>query len=128
MKSNLPDATERLAYNIIGAAIAVHKRFGPGLLEKIYERALCIELDARGIRFERQKRINLYHRGRPVGDYFADLVVENRIIVEIKCVTGFEPVHFAQVMTYLKLTNLRLGLLINFYVPALKDGVKRVIM
>ena len=112
-----------LSYKIIGAAIEVHRMLGAGLLESVYEDALCIELDERNISNERQKRIRLDYKGKPIGNLIADLVVENRIIVELKAVRALEPVHTAQLLTYLKLMNIGTGLLINFNVVVLTDGI-----
>ena len=120
--------TQRLSYRIIGAAIEVHRRLGPGLLESVYEEALCAEFGLRGIKFERQKRISVDYKGQDIGHHIADLIVENRAIVEVKSVQTLAGIHTAQLMTYLKLTGLRAGLLINFNVPALRDGIKRVLL
>ena len=116
-----------LSYQIIGAAIAVHSWFGAGLLESLYEEALCIELSKRRIKFEQQKRIEVEYKGHDVGYFVADLVVEDRVIVEVKAVQELAPIHTAQLITYLKLLNLKTGLLINFNVPKLADGIKRVV-
>ena len=117
-----------LSYKIIGAAIEVHRTLGAGLLESVYEDALCIELDERNISYERQKRIRLDYKGKPIGNLIADLVVENLIIVELKAVQALEPVHTAQLLTYMKLMNIGTGLLINFNVVVLKDGIQRVVL
>ena len=114
-----------LTSRIIGAAIEVHKALGPGLLESIYEEAMCIELEERGIPFARQFRIPAYYKGRPLGTYVIDLLVDDRVIVEIKCVSSVSPVFEAQLLTYMRLTERRLGLLINFNSRLLKDGVMR---
>lgn len=112
----------------IGTGIEVHRILGPGLLENVYEDALCIELEERGLRFERQKVIELTYKGRTISDLVTDWIVENRVIIELKSVEKLLPVFTAQLMTYLKLTNLSTGLLINFNVPVLKDGIKRIIL
>ena len=119
---------QRLSYRIIGAAIEVHKQLGAGLLEKVYERALCVELAERNIAFEQQRRVSVAYKGREVGHMIADLVVEDRAIIEVKAVETLLPVHESQLMTYLTLTGLPAGLLINFNVPVLRDGVKRIVM
>ena len=119
------DALNGLTSRIIGAAIEVHKVLGPGLLESIYETALCIELEDRRDRYERQLRIPTYYKGRSLGKYTIDLIVEDSVVVEIKSVSSLTPVFEAQVLTYLRLTGKRLGLLINFNSRLLKDGVKR---
>ncbi len=117
-----------LSYRIIGAALEVHRALGPGLLERVYEDALCIELSDRNIQFERQKHIGVLYKGHDVGNYIADLIVEKRAIIEVKAVSRLAPVHTAQLINYLKICNLRAGLLINFNVPSLKEGIKRIVL
>ena len=112
---------------IIGCAIEVHRDLGPGLLEDPYHTALCVELAHRGIAFERQRVIPLMYRGVQVGTYIRDLIVENTVVVEIKSVLRLEDVFTAQVLTYLRLTGLRVGLIINFNKRLLRDGLKRVV-
>ena len=116
-----------LSYSIIGAAIEVHRFLGPGLLESVYEDTICVELDDRNIKYERQKRIELEYKGQRIGNLFADIIVENRLIVEVKSVQSLAPIHSAQLITYLKLRNIKTGLLINFNVPILRDGIKRIV-
>ena len=116
-----------LSYSIIGAAIEVHRFLGPGLLESVYEDTLCVELDDRNIKYERQKRIELEYKGQRIGNLFADIIVENRLIVEVKSVQSLAPIHSAQLITYLTLTNIKTGLHINFNVPILRDGIKRIV-
>ena len=124
-----PDAeTNRLSNEVIGAAIEVHKVFGPGFLESVYEEALCVELKMRDITFARQTPISLNYKGHPVGEGRIDLLVGDKIVVELKTVESLSPVHTAQVISYLKAKGLQLGLLINFNVPVLRDGVKRVVL
>ncbi len=106
----------------------MHRLLGPGLLEGVYEDSLCIELEDRKIAFERQKPVEVKYKGRSVGNLVTDLIIENRAIVELKSVETLLPVHEAQLLTYLKLTNLSVGLLINFNVPILIDGVKRRVL
>ncbi len=114
---------------IIGAAIEVHKLLGPGLLESAYEDCLCHELALRSIRFEKQKPIPLVYKGTKLECGFRlDLLVEGRVVVELKSVDGLGPIHEAIVLTYLRRSGHHLGLLINFNVPVLKDGVRRFIM
>ncbi|MGV3720821.1 MAG: GxxExxY protein [Actinomycetota bacterium] len=123
-----PSADEdKLAHLVIGAAIEVHRRLGPGFLESVYEEALCIELQYRGIPFERQPPIAIEYRGRAIGENRLDLMVGKLIIVELKAVEMLAPIHEAQVISYLRATGLKLGLLINFNVELLKYGVKRII-
>ena len=115
-------------YNIVGAAIEVHRRLGPGLLESAYESCLGRELALRGIQFQRQLLLPIEYRGTQLEcAYRLDFVVEDSIIVEVKALTRVLPIHLAQVLTYLKLTNLHLGLLINFNVEVLHKGVFRII-
>jgi GxxExxY protein len=112
---------------IIAAAICVHKNLGPGLLESVYETCLAYELSDRGHGIELQKEIPLIYRNiRFQSGFRADLIVDGRVLVELKAIDQLLPVHHAQVITYLKLTGLRTGLLVNFNVPSLKDGLKRI--
>ena len=112
---------------IIGAAIAVHRELGPGLLESVYEKCLGLELTKPGFQVCSQKDIPLTYKGLALESGFrADLIVENKVLVELKAVDQLLPVHTAQVLTYLKLTSLQTALLINFNVPLLKNGIKRL--
>lgn len=114
---------------VIGAAIEVHRVLGPGLLESVYERSLCRELTLRGIERERQVQLPVVYKGEDLGcEFFMDVVVDNRLVLELKTVERLEPIHTAQLLTYLKLSKIRLGLLINFNVPVLRDGIKRVVL
>jgi GxxExxY protein len=114
---------------IIGAAIEVHKALGPGLLESAYEECLCRELAVRSIPFERQRPLPVEYKGTRLDcGYRLDLLVAGRVVVEIKSVSAIEPIHEAQLLTYLKLGGWKLGLLINFNVPVLKDGIRRRIL
>ncbi|MEO7157662.1 MAG: GxxExxY protein [Vicinamibacterales bacterium] len=115
-----------LTERIIGCAIAVHRELGAGLLESAYQTALCIELADQRLRFDREKTIPLLYKGVKVGDYRPDLVVEGEVVVEVKSVLQFEPVFVAQMLTYLRITGLRRGLLLNFNRAVLKAGVKRI--
>ena len=118
-----------LTENIIGAAIEVHKHWGPGLYEEIYERSLCRELELRKLSFQQQTKIPLLYKGVKVGDDLKlDVWVEERVIVENKHVKELLPIHEAQLLTYLKLTKCRVGLLINYNVAVLKDGIKRIVL
>ena len=125
MKEQLDAITDR----IIGAAIAVHKELGPGLLESSYEACLAFEFIERGIGFERQKPLPLTYRGHTLDcGYRIDFLVEGQVIVEIKTVIRFEPVHEAQVISYLRLSGCKVGLLLNFHVKWLSDqGLKRLV-
>jgi GxxExxY protein len=119
------DALNPLSSEIIAAAIEVHRTLGPGLLESIYLPALCIELEERSVRFVRQARVPAYYKGRSLGDYRVDLIVDDKIVVEVKSVAAVLPVFESQLITYLRLTRKRLGLILNFNAPLLKDGIVR---
>jgi GxxExxY protein len=117
-----------ISRKIIGAAIEVHKVLGPGLLESAYEMGLEREMKIRGLNVRRQVALPLVYKGEKCDiGYRIDLLVENKVIVEIKSVESLNNVHIAQVLTYLKLSNCKLGLLINFNVPLLKNGIKRLV-
>jgi GxxExxY protein len=119
---------DALSHAVIGAALEVHKALGPGLLESAYARCLAIELEGRSIRFRREVPIPLLYRGIPVdAAYRADFIVERHLIVEVKSVTKLEGIHSAQLLTYLKLTGIKTGLLINFNTQSLRNGVIRVV-
>ena len=111
---------------IIGCAINVHKQLGPGLLESIYESALNIEMNKSGLELERQKRIDVRYDGIIIGEHRLDLLVENKVVVELKSVERFDPVFQAQLLSYLKLGGYPVGLLINFNSRMLKNGIKRM--
>lgn len=123
---------ETLSFNelterVIGACIEIHRSLGPGLLESAYEECLCYELSRAGIKFERQKPLPVQYKEVNLEcGYRLDLVVEQKLIVELKAVDEIAPIHEAQLLTYLKLSRLTLGLLINFNVPVLKAGIKRI--
>jgi len=113
---------------IIGAAIKVHRCLGPGLLESAYEACLAYELEQLGLHVERQKAVPLVYKGVKLEYGFrADLVVNREVVVEIKCKEAIHPVDQAQLLSYLRLMDLRVGLLFNFHVTALKDGIKRMV-
>ena len=118
----------KLSSKIIGAAIEVHKILGPGLLESAYEECLCKELSLRDISFERQKPLPLEYKGDKLDcGYRLDVMVEKSIILELKACEEIEPIHKAQLLTYLRLSNLSLGLLLNFNVPLMRDGIVRIV-
>ena len=124
-----PDRTlEQLAHEVIGAAIDVHREIGPGFLESVYQNALCYELGFRNIEYESQVPAPVTYKGFAVSEGRVDILVEKRLIVELKAVEALEPIHQAQVISYLGAMNLSLGLLINFNRPILKDGIRRVIL
>ena len=123
-----PDAElNRISNDIIGAAIAVHRELGPGHLESAYEKALAIEFNHRGIRFERQVCVELRYRGECVGEGRLDFLVERRVIIDLKAVERIISTHVVQMVSYLKITKLKLGIIINFNVPVLKEGIRRVV-
>jgi GxxExxY protein len=123
-----PAGVNPLTHAIIGGAMNVHKIFGPGLLESVYPECLPFELREQGLRVELGTIVPLTYRGRRLAAHFVlDMCVESKVIVEAKSVTRLAHVHTAQLMTYLKLTGHPVGLLINFNVPVLKEGIKRVI-
>lgn len=121
-----PEQFNDLTYQIIGAAMEVHRTLGPGLLESVYEEALCIELQDRKISYERQKPAGIFYKGRAIGDLRLDILVADLIVVELKSVEHLKPIHTAQTLTYLKIMKKPLGLLINFNVTVLKTGIKRI--
>ncbi|MCX7785875.1 MAG: GxxExxY protein [candidate division WOR-3 bacterium] len=115
-----------LTEKIIQAAIEVHKNLGPGFLETIYEQALLREFSLNGIKYESQKLIDIFYKHEKVGEHRIDLIVEGKVIVELKSTRSFEAIHRAQVLSYLKATNIRLGLLINF--GKTKIDIERIIL
>ncbi len=118
----------RTTESIIGAAIEVHRALGPGLLESAYEECLCRELALRDVLFERQKPLPVVYKGLMLDcGYRLDLVVDDRVVVELKAVDQLEPIREAQLLTYLRLGGWRAGLLLNFNVPMLKRGIKRLL-
>ena len=117
-----------LTSHIIHCAINVHRALGPGLLEETYERAMCIEFVDEGLRYERQKRIPAFYKGRLLGEYQIDLLVQDLVIVEIKSVERPIPLFEAQLLNYLRVFEKRVGLLINFNSRLLKDGIQRKVL
>ncbi len=123
------EEVNKISYDMIGCALKVHKELGPGLLESTYEACLSHELIKKGLSVERQKGLPVNYRGNVLENgYRVDLLVEGKLVVEIKSIEAIAPVHIAQVMTYIKLSDNRLGLLINFNVDILKLGIKRIIL
>ena len=119
----------KLTEIIIGASIEVHKALGPGLLESAYEECLCYELRLKSLRYDRQRQLPLTYKGIQLDcGYRIDLFVEERVIVELKTIDKLSPIHDAQLLTYMKLANSSVGLLINFNVPVLKNGVRRKVL
>jgi GxxExxY protein len=119
---------KELTGQIIGAAMEVHRALGPGLLESAYQKCLAREIALRGLSFEQEKPLSVEYKGvRLDCGYRLDFLVADKVVVELKAVDTLQPVHEAQLLTYLKLANCRVGLLINFNVPPLKDGIKRMV-
>jgi GxxExxY protein len=119
---------ESVAAQIVDSAVKVHKALGPGLLESAYQACLAFELTRRGVNVECEALQPINYDGHHIdAGYRVDMLVENAIIVENKCVEKVLPIHMAQILTYLKLRNLKLGFIINWYVPLIKDGIKRVV-
>ena len=126
--SGLPDEVESMIHQTIGCCIAVHRTLGPGLLEGIYRRAVALELAAEGLSFEAEKEYPVTYRGCLLCHQRLDLVVENALALELKSIERLGPVNHAQLLSYMRVARLRVGLLINFNVPVLRDGLKRIVL
>lgn len=122
------DHINELTERIIGLAIDVHRHIGPGLPENVCEEALCIELREAGLPFSRQVGIPLFYKGHLIGERRPDLVVASKVVVEVKSVERLAPVHHVQLLQYLQITKLELGLLLNFNEAVLKNGIRRVVL
>lgn len=121
------EENDPLTQTVIGLAIEVHKQLGPGLLESAYEACLCYELSEKGISFDRQVDLPVSYKSIEIGaGYRLDIVVENKLIIELKTVERILPVHEAQLLTYLKFSGIRTGLILNFNAAVLKDGIRRL--
>ena len=119
----------RITERIIGAAIRVHTALGPGLLESVYESCLAFEIEDHVLKVERQKALPVVYRGVEIEcGYRLDLLVEDAVVVELKCTEAIERVHMAQMLTYLKFSGFQVGLLINFNVTSLKNGIRRIVL
>ena len=118
---------DQVAHQVVSAAVEVHRVLGPGFLESVYEEALAVELALRGLAFRRQVAVELEYKGTRSGQARLDLLVSERLVVELKASERMLPLHLAQVLSYLKVTGQQLGLLINFNVPFLRQGIRRVI-
>ena len=117
-----------LATQIVDACFHVHRELGPGLLESAYEYALLKEFELRNITVQNQRQVKLFYKGFDTGKYYViDLVIENEIVMEIKCCDTIPPVYTAQIISYLKLSEKKLGFLVNFHVPIIKNGIKRFV-
>jgi len=123
-----PENRDPLTEKIIGCAIEVHRVLGPGLLEATYESALAIEFQSSGLRFQRQHVIPVTYKGQPIGEHRLDFLVEDAVVLELKSAERHDPVFEAQLLTYLRVSGKRRGLLINFNTRLLKDGVKRFVL
>jgi GxxExxY protein len=128
LPSPLSPETEEVMTRIIGAAIAVHRALGPGLFESLYQTAVCVELDAIGLTFDRERTIRVRYREMELPGQRIDLIVEDCVVVELKSVFRLDEIHRSQLISYLRATRLRAGLLINFRVPSLRLGLKRVVL
>jgi GxxExxY protein len=113
---------------VVDSCIYIHRKYGPGLFESVYEEIICYEISKLGISFNRQHGIPVIHEGiRMELGFRADIIIENKVIIEIKSIEALADIHYKQVLTYLKLTNIKLGMLINFNVPLIKDGIHRIV-
>lgn len=124
----IPAGTEQVAHDSITCALAVHRELGPGFQEHLYRRALCLELKACGLAFETERQVIVSYRSSTVGVQRLDVLVEGKVLIELKSVAALDYVHKAQVLSYLRASGLRLGLLINFNVAVLKEGIRRVVL
>lgn len=117
-----------LTRRIIACAIEVHRKLGPGLLEKLYKEAMVVEMELDGLKVEKNVKVPVEYKGRLIGEYFIDLLVEDSVILELKSVERHDPVFEAQILSYMKLTGKKVGLLINFNSKMVKDGIKRFVL
>jgi GxxExxY protein len=122
------DGETNVTDRILRCAIEVHRELGPGLLETTYESALCIELEAAGLSFVRQIGVPVFYKGNLLAQHRPDLVVERCAIVEVKAIERLAPIHVAQMLTYLRVTSLQVGLILNFNSPTMKAGMRRVVL
>ena len=122
------DGNTDITDKILGCAIEVHRVLGPGLAEAACENALCIELRLRGISFERQRGFSVHYKGHHISEHRPDLIVANQVIVEVKSIERFAPVHHAQMLTYLRVASLKVGLILNFNAATMKEGTRRVVL
>jgi len=123
-----PEQDDPLTRRIIACAIEVHKRLGLGLLEKLYKEAMVIEMELDGLKVDKNVKIPVEYKGKPIGEYFIDLLVSDTVIWELKSVERHDPVFEAQILSYMKLTGKRVGLLINFNSKMVKDGIRRFVL
>lgn len=125
--ADMPDSIDILSKDIVDIAFQIHKEMGPGLSESIYEDCFVYELNSRNLNFERQRKVDVFYKGALMpSKFYVDLLIENKIVVELKTVEKLLPIHQGQIMSYMKLIASPLGFLINFNVPLIKDGIKRI--
>lgn len=122
------DGDTTVTAEILNCAIEVHRELGPGLLESVYETALCIEFRSRGISFQRQKGVPLYYKGELISEHRPDLIVADAVVVEVKSIERLAPVHLAQMLTYLRVTSLKVGLILNVNNETMRAGTRRVVL
>jgi GxxExxY protein len=122
------DGNTETTDQILNCAIEVHRALGPGLPEIAYETALCIEMHLRGISFERQRGFSVSYKGQRISEHRPDLIVANQLVVEVKSIERFAPVHRAQMLTYLRVASLKVGLVLNFNSATIKEGTMRVVL
>ncbi|MCA9234067.1 MAG: GxxExxY protein [Planctomycetales bacterium] len=129
MYEPISDATEAIARRFFDTAFEVHRQLGPGLLESVYETCLCYEMDRIGLPYQRQLVVPIRYRELIIDDGLRlDLLIAEEVVIELKAIEALLPIHEAQLLTYLRLTNKRLGFLVNFNVPLLKQGIKRIVL
>ncbi len=128
LPSPLDAKTEEVVTRTIGCAIAVHRVLGPGFIESIYRKAMCLELESAGLSYEKERPVKVRYRGVDIPGQRVDLIVEDAVVVELKSVQQIDAVHHAQTISYMKTVSVRAGLLINFRVPILRDGLKRFVL
>jgi GxxExxY protein len=128
LPSPLDAKTEKVMTRTIGCAIAVHRVLGPGFIESIYRKAMCLELESAGLSYEKERPVRVRYRGVDIPGQRVDLIVENAVVVELKSVQRIDAVHHAQTISYMKTVGARAGLLINFRVPILREGLKRFVL
>lgn len=128
LSTGKPLSDDPLTRRIIACAVEVHKRLGPGLLEKLYQEAMVIEMEMNDLKVAKNVKVPVQYKGKPIGDYFIDLLVEDSVILELKSVERHDPVFEAQILSYMRLTDKKVGLLINFNSKMVKDGIKRFVL
>jgi GxxExxY protein len=127
-QKKMPEQDDPLTRRIIACAIEVHKRLGPGLLEKLYQEAMVIEMELCGLKVDKNVKVPVEYKGKFIGEYFVDILVEEKVILELKSVERHDPIFEAQILSYMKLTGKKIGLLINFNSKMVKDGIKRFVL